>query len=186
VENIKVLNKRCKVYWNINWNTDNNNINPKYIVLTKSEWKSKQPGSSDTNKAGHYYLWRENNVTASADVDIDISNNIPLAYTSENNDYWFAEISRLYDLSSDNITYNSFIKSKSYEKKLEECFDGNNENNGIRTASPYTGKELYKLNISRKDITKDGYVYVGLPKDSGNSCYYFINLTSIERKTSAE
>jgi hypothetical protein len=41
----KVMAKNYKVFWNINWGTDNDNVNPKYIVLTKSNWSGKEEGN---------------------------------------------------------------------------------------------------------------------------------------------
>ncbi len=37
VYNVDTVNKNYPIYWNINWTTDDNNINPSGIILTKSE-----------------------------------------------------------------------------------------------------------------------------------------------------
>jgi hypothetical protein len=120
------------------------------------------------------------NIAATADIEVNAESAIPVAFPGTN--YYFAEISRLYNMSAENISYSSFISDESYEKKLE------NRLNDIRNAnnSPYAGRELYKLNLSRKDVEESGYKYIGLPRDNGNESYYFINLTSIERNSSAE
>ena len=45
-------NREYYIYWNFNWNTDNPNINPSMVVLTKSEWTGKEEG-----RGGTYYQW---------------------------------------------------------------------------------------------------------------------------------
>ena len=176
-----IMNKKCRIYWNINWENDDNNINPKYIVLTKSEWGSKKPSENTERetKAGHYYLWRKDNQNVINDVKVDISSNIPKAYPYSNNGnvYWYAEISRLYD-PLENISYSTFINARSYDKQLETAL--------IPIKQDYNNQELYKLNLSRKDIKIGDYDYIGLPREDGNKSYYFINLISIERKESPQ
>ena len=44
--------KQYYIYWNFNWDTNDPNINPAWIVLTKSEWTGREEG-----KEGTYYKW---------------------------------------------------------------------------------------------------------------------------------
>ena len=49
-DGIKKIN--YSIYWNINWTTENNNINPNGIVLTESKWT----GQDEAHK-GQYQQW---------------------------------------------------------------------------------------------------------------------------------
>lgn len=52
--NVYPNDDKYKVYWNISWSTDNNDINPKYIVLTKSE-STEQNIPKAYPDEGYYY-----------------------------------------------------------------------------------------------------------------------------------
>jgi hypothetical protein len=50
-----ILYRDYDIYWNFSWDTDDPNINPAYICLTKSSWSGK-----DSSKAGKWYYWGSN------------------------------------------------------------------------------------------------------------------------------
>jgi hypothetical protein len=37
-----IIYKKYKVFWNVSWETEDFEINPSYVVLTKSQWSGKQ------------------------------------------------------------------------------------------------------------------------------------------------
>jgi hypothetical protein len=44
VESNEVCNTTYSIYWNFNWTTDDNNINPNGVVLMESEWTGTEEG----------------------------------------------------------------------------------------------------------------------------------------------
>lgn len=156
--------KDCKVYWSINWNTENFNINPAHIVLTKSKWISKDLGVT----GGTWFSWVYDGTKNQAIPNADHSMAAPPIAFGEG-EYWYADITRQYNPTDTSMTYTNFITRDSYEKKLEAFITTVKSG----SSNPYADVELIKLNIVRSDI--DGYI--GLPSE-GN---YYINLASMER-----
>ena len=159
--------KNCRIYWNINWNTYDNNINPAHLVLTKSEWVNK-----DLSKGkGEWFSWRYNGSTNEAAPDvlhIIGSQDLPKAFGTSDN-YWSREITRQYNPANAG-SYINFVNTNSYDKKLEVFLNG--------LPSVYNGVPLVKLNAARQDT--DGFV--GLPLIQNNNNSYYINLAKIERE----
>jgi len=120
--------KKYLVYWNVNWETENPNINPAYVVLTKSVWSDKP-----VNR-GTVGVWKEKNDKYILDYKIyeDLypaetygNYQLPAAFYNDakklNSSYTFWEINKG-GISTNN--YDNFIADKtagncsSYEGKL--------------------------------------------------------------------
>ena len=154
--------KDCRIYWNINWNTYDNNINPAHLVLTKSEWVNKDLGVGE----GKWYAWSYNGSTNEAAPEVEqvmAPSSLPKAFDTSG--YWNCDISRQYNPAS-NGTYLDFITTNSYDKKLEAFLNS--------LPSVYDNVALVKLNVARIDDSN----FVGLP----NNNYYYINLAKIVRQ----
>lgn len=95
-----MLYNNYKIFWNITWDSDDININPSYIVLTKSEWSGKKE-----NKGGKYYKYYKvdgNNYKIDYDdpsKESSVDNVLPVAYDSSNynQEYWYSPISLSYN-----------------------------------------------------------------------------------------
>lgn len=141
-----ILTKDYNIYWSINWETENNNVNPSGMILTDSKWVNNTPKYKDPNtKPGDDDKW------------IDITSEVPIAWnyggslSTENNNFW--EITRGYKpetLNNPKVDYSEF---KDFDKYLED------------TVNVTSSKE-----ISIKDISK----IVNNPNYSGqkNTKYY--------------
>jgi hypothetical protein len=92
-----------RVFWNFSWDTEDPNINPAYVILTKSEWSGK-----DDSKKGKWYKWVRIN---SDQVNLDEGHSMSLPINS-----WETNITT--DISTSN--YNDFINSTSYQRRLEQ------------------------------------------------------------------
>lgn len=157
----EIYGKRYYVYWNFNWNTSNPNINPKWIVLTKSEWTGREEG-----KGGTYYKWESKN-----GYGLDISN--PSDEIIKIPSKWEAEITSNINISD----YKTFIGNNadnpnvgSYQVILDKFL---NDRKG-----KYGNMPLTKLNICREN-TND---YKQLP----NVGQYYINAVKLEYKKQNE
>ena len=169
----KVMAKNYKVFWNINWGTDNDNVNPKYIVLTKSNWSGKEEGNYGKWFPYQKYSGSEYRISNSISTNIDI----PVSFKNDKNQlqtgYWYAVINRSYQPETyNNLTFDNFLSTEGYNAKL------NNFLNTVRNTYPaYQDQNLNKLNIDREiqqglpifsgDYTKQGSTYNGK---------YYINL----------
>lgn len=145
--------KQYYIYWNFNWDTNDPNINPAYIVLTKSEWTGREEG-----KGGTYYKWESDNGYG---LDISKPSNEKITIPSE----WEANITS--NIVTDN--YKTFIEGSevntgSYQIILDKFLNDRVE--------VYGNMPLTKLNICRKN-TND---YKQLPKVGE----YYINATRLE------
>ena len=147
--------KQYYIYWNFNWDTNDPNINPAWIVLTKSEWTGKEEG-----RGGTYYKWESKN-----GYGLDISNPSDEIITIPSE--WEAEITS--NIVTDN--YKTFIEGSevntgSYQVILDKFLKDRKK--------PYGNMPLTKLNICREN-TND---YKQLPKIGE----YYINATKLEYK----
>lgn len=166
--------KDHKVYWSINWDSSDNNINPNYIVLTKSEWVGKNAGKwypFIKNDDGSYKL-----DYTSGGLDI---NYLPTSFYNQNGEiqtgYWNAEISRSYLPEDKLMSYKIFIDSGSYSKieqiKLNEILD----------FPCYSGQVLSKLTVARNnglpiiDVNKIGQYYINLHHINKDEYYTISN-----------
>jgi len=128
VENNKsggFLKRTYDIYWNFSWDTDDPNINPSYICLTKSRWSGK-----DSSKAGKWYYWGPNTHDDDG-LELHEGSDIDYNVTSE--------------ISIDNPiltgSYSAFTGGGSYESQLNSFL--------TNTVSSYRNEPLTKLNIVR-------------------------------------
>ena len=167
--------KQYYIYWNFNWDTNDPNINPAWIVLTKSEWTGREEG-----KGGTYYKWALDNNKYYLDIeqankqineqtnkqpDDIIKDQIPLV------NKWSVDITSNISTSD----YNTFINGGdvtigSYQVVLNKFLKDREE--------LYGNMPLTKLNICR---INDGN-YKQLPKIG----QYYINATKLEYKKQDE
>lgn len=157
--------KNYKVYWNISWNTEDPNINPQYIVLTKSEWAGKQNG-----KEGKWYKYvkvsgqdgRELTEGSSTLISID------KAFYNSNNElqsgYTHWRISGNVDTSN----FDNFVSSNSYDQKLKTFLT-------VQT-NTFGNSPLTKVNVYRQN--SNSYKLVPIPG------YYYINASRLEKNNS--
>ena len=145
--------KQYYIYWNFNWDTSDPNINPAYVVLTKSEWTGKEE-----NRGGTYYKWKSDN-----GYGLDISDPISdekIIIPSE----WEANITSNIVTDSYKTFINGGATTGSYQIVLDKFLNS--------MATTYKNMPLTKLNIKREN-TND---YKQLPKVGE----YYINATKIE------
>ena len=145
--------KQYYIYWNFNWDTSDPNINPAYVVLTKSEWTGKEE-----NRGGTYYKWKSDN-----GYGLDISDPISdekIIIPSE----WEANITSNIVTDSYKTFINGGVTTGSYQIVLDKFLNN--------MATTYKNMPLTKLNIKREN-TND---YKQLPKVGE----YYINATKIE------
>ena len=162
-----IYGKRYYVYWNFNWNTSNPNINPKWIVLTKSEWTGREE-----NRGGTYYKWKSGN-----GYGLDISNPSDEIITIPSE--WEAEITSDINISD----YKTFVNGENI-KNTENTENTENKLIGSYQVildkflndrkGKYGNMPLTKLNICR--INNDYY------KQLPNIGQYYINATKLEYK----
>lgn len=153
--------KQYYIYWNFNWDTNDPNINPAYVILTKSEWTGREEG-----KGGTYYKWKSDN-----GYGLDISNPISdkkIIIPSE----WEANItSNIVTDSYKTFIEGSEVNTGSYQIILDNFF----KNNKLLR---YGNMPLTKLNICRIN-TND---YKQLPEVGE----YYINASKLEYKEQKE
>ena len=159
--------KQYYIYWNFNWDTSDPNINPAYVVLTKSEWTGREEG-----KGGTYYKWaldKDNKYS----LDIGKAIKQPNEQTNEQNKdiirdqiplKWEANITSNIVTDSYNTFINGEVTTGSYQIVLDKFLNS--------MATTYKNMPLTKLNIKREN-TND---YKQLPKVGE----YYINATKIE------
>jgi len=102
IDDDNVVGNDYDIYWNINWESSDYNINPKYIVLTESKWSSQ-----NSNFAGKYFIYKDGklNYDTTDESSRDYSESLPIAYPEK--DYYYVEITRSYR-PEDSITYEEF------------------------------------------------------------------------------
>ena len=168
--------KQYYIYWNFNWDTSDPNINPAYVVLTKSEWTGREEG-----KGGTYYKWaldKDNKYS----LDIGKAIKQPNEQTEEQIDEqnkdiirdqipinWEAQITS--NIVTDN--YKTFIKGSevttgSYQVILDKFLKDRE--------SKYGNMPLTKLNICRSSEDDYSHGYKQLPIVGK----YYINATKLE------
>lgn len=89
--------KDYNIYWLLNWETDNNNINPSGVLLYDGYWNSLQVYSRNIFAPGTPYAWIHN--------------------THRN--YEHTPISRVYS-PEECISYKDFIENKEYDRNVEK------------------------------------------------------------------
>lgn len=183
-----VMAKNYKVFWNINWGTSDNNINPKYLVLTKSDWSGKEEGNY--GKWFPYYAHSNSEYRISNSISTNIT--LPTSFRNQQGQlqtgYWYAVINRSYQPENyGNLTFDNFLTIEGYDAKLQTFL------NNVRNTYPaYQDQNLNKLNIDREsqqglpifssDYTTLGNSYNGkyyinlkyrqIPEGSNNYVYY--------------
>lgn len=172
-DGIKKIN--YSIYWNINWTTENNNINPNGIVLTESRWS----GQDEAHK-GQYQLWEKKDdsnewvlggINSQSWIDIGIP--LPIAYSSSGSSYYESNISRLYQPESYTKTFNDFITKDSYEIKSKEILGNIKKDLGLT-------QDIFKVTLSDYTNSSNKY-YVNCSqyiKDDKNIIHYYANDTS--------
>ena len=159
----EIYGKRYYVYWNFNWDTNDPNINPSWIVLTKSEWTGREEG-----KEGTYYKWISDKNKYY--LDIQQSTNTGISEIPPVN--WSTDITS--NISTKD--YNTFIKGDdglitgSYQIILDKFLNDR--------VKKYGNMPLTKLNICRENKNS----YKQLPKVGE----YYINAVKLEYKEQEE
>ena len=163
--------KQYYIYWNFNWDTSDPNINPAYVVLTKSEWTGREEG-----KGGTYYKWaldKDNKYSLDIGKAIKQSNEQTEEQSNEQNKdivkdqipiNWEANITSNIVTDSYNTFINGGVTTGSYQIILDKFLNDRVEK--------YGNMPLTKLNIKRENIND----YKQLPKVGE----YYINATKIE------
>lgn len=151
--------KDYKVYWNISWETEDPNINPMCIVLTKSKLIGRSPEDSDNNNVG-YRTWI-NEPTDKGDVKLSNYNTagITLPKAFNTSDYWHAYISP-YTASLSTLygtEYSTFKSTNSFNARLQSALSRILNTNGA-----LSGQALTKLNVYLDDdnIPEPGKYYI--------------------------
>lgn len=196
------------VYLNINWGTSDYNINPSAICLYDQKWTG-----VNSDLAGKAILWNK-----VSEKEYGLHDNIqevdyPSVKEKElksfmqcwNEDdfsqkYYTKEISRGYKQESDNILYDDFKKSKSYQRILDKSLDairltqyageGGKKENPDDSWSEDIGVgniKIYPSQLKQYDNVKD----IALTKinlsELGSSTYYVnAHETIIEEKEEGE
>lgn len=170
VDNSDYQVNNYSIYWNFNWATDNFNVNPSAVVLTKSKWT----GEDDTH-AGQYQTWEYNEkeggwMLGGANQVWTQGPQVPIPFP--NTGYSYSEISRVYSPESYTKSFDQFISSDSYEAKSKLILEDIKNTLGINDV------ELTKVNLSKtKSGTPDiGKYYFNCQSsavdDNGNTIYY--------------
>lgn len=150
-EDTQTIGKNYNVYWSIGWNADNFNINPKYIVLTKSQWSGKNEAD-----AGKWFPYKQDTDT-SYSIDYNNGKSIndfwsieeqPKAFYDKNGNiqqsYWYSELGRVYQPEDYSGTFEEFITSGSYEANEQIAIEH------LKDSQPaYKDQVLSKLTVSR-------------------------------------
>ena len=157
------------IYWNFNWTTNNNNINPDGAILVTSEWTG-----VDKNKEGQYQEWvvNDSKIELSSTSWKDI-NQLPIPYNNGGYQSW--NFSRYYK-PENNISFDSFISTYSYDKYLEET---------IKDLTTGNLSIPYKLSICRNEsIPQEGSYYVNCTNVI-DSKYYTQDINGAVREITA-
>ena len=124
----------CGVYWTFNWETENNDINPSHIVLTKSEWTSQIEQNAGKINYIHNDPTGSGNDPYGADLDMkhwesyDLPNpndentrrnQLPIAWNSNNSgDYWYYQVKNGDRPENYQNNYSSFLEHN-YDSRLK-------------------------------------------------------------------
>jgi len=102
--------KNYKVYWNVSWETEDPNINPQYVVLTKSCWAGKQAG-----KEGKWYKYARIGNQSGIEL-VEGGTSIPIEDAFYDNDGNIRENYKYWNLSDsiDTSNFEDFIETESY------------------------------------------------------------------------
>lgn len=152
--------KQYYIYWNFNWDTSDPNINPAYIVLTKSEWTGREEG-----RGGTYYKWKSNNGYG---LDISYPTKDKLIMIPSE---WETNITS--NIVTDN--YKTFIKGSEVNTGSYQIILNKFLNDRVEV---YGNMPLTKLNICRSSNIENKEGYKQLP----NVGQYYINATKLEYK----
>ena len=137
------------IYWNFNWTTDDNNINPNGTMLMESEWTG-----TNSSKKGQYQLWEYSGSKLGL-KSWESADAVPSPF-EEGISTLSCDFSRGYK-PEQGLTYDDFIKNYEYNSYL------NNTLNSLKI------KNSYKINLYKEE--NDNSVLI--PK-LGN---YIINCT---------
>lgn len=170
VDNSDYQVNNYSIYWNFNWTTDDFNVNPSAVVLTKSKWT----GEDDTH-AGQYQTWERNEekggwMLGGKNQVWTQGPQVPMPFP--NTGYSYSEISRVYSPESYDKSFDQFISSDSYEAKSKLILGDIKNTLGINDV------ELTKVNLSKTESgTPDvGKYYFNCQSsavdNNGNTIYY--------------
>lgn len=160
---------RYSIYWNFNWGTDDNNINPSAVVLTESKWTGE-----NEKDAGKYFTWKpklkdpeeeavgdniegwilseENIYYWEENEDPQKNKKTPVAFPEE--DYKYSKITRVYQPESYEENFQEFINSGSYEAQSISIL------NEIKGTLNIPNAELTKVNIAKNGgVPDEGWYY---------------------------
>lgn len=167
IKNNSVIYENYNIYFNINWETENNNINPSGIILTESHWLD-IPEVKTSERNSVYIIEPENIKPYSLDE------NGNLEYPSN---YYDKPLNIKYH-PDQNISYQEFDNDYRYDTYLEKKFEY------IKEEAKY--EITKKSKIIRDNSKEDGYYYFDVNKiiqskdDNGNIIikYYNTNYSS--------
>ena len=157
------------IYWNFNWTTDNNNINPDGAILVTSEWTG-----VDKNREGQYQNWTVNGSKIElSSTSWTYIGQLPTPYNKGGYQSW--DFSRHYK-PENTISFDTFIKDYDYDKYLSET---------IKNLMSGNLSEPYKLNINRNNsIPQEGSYYVNCTNVI-DSKYYTQDINGAVREITA-
>ncbi len=183
---------KYKIYWNFNWTTNDNNINPNGIVLTKSNWTGVEKAHE-----GQYQVWEQD---GEGKIKLDTGwkdyswinpsaggteYNIPKAYPDTN--YYEAIVSRKY-APEDNIPFENFLAEYEYSTYLETTLNqiiGKTKQEGREISETELLTTPYKLNIYRTNGLPEEGRYLVNCNNIINGVYYTTNLRGELQKIDA-
>lgn len=135
------------IYFSVNWETENNNINPAGIVLTKGKWVL-----DDTTIL--LYRYNSNSLSLEDADKYDVSNqNINIAFLPDS-EYYHSEFNRHYEPENFNGSYTDFKNEFEYNTYLTNKF------NSIKNAK---NQPAYNYDTEFSSIVRaeeDGWYYL--------------------------
>lgn len=158
------ISKSYKVYYNVSWDTDNPNINPSELVITKSEWP---------NSEGNYIRYKESKNDTNPDNKYAIPEDLNW---NPGKHHYGVVLSRTYKPES-GISYEDFLKDYDYSKVIDNLindtwgYDKKDPN-----SYPTTLVQAIKDGHPEEDDDNCGVYYINANhKDGDNYCYYTSN-----------
>ena len=141
--------KSYKVYYNISWDTDNPNVNPSELVITKSEWP---------NSEGNYIRYKESKNDTNPNNRYAIPENLNW---NPGNYHYGVLLSRTYKPES-GVSYDNFLANYEYSKVIDTL---------INSTWGYDKKDPNSYPTTLVQVIEDGH-----PKEDANNCgIYYIN-----------
>lgn len=157
-EEVNVTNKKYDIYFNVSWNTSDNNINPSQIVITSSEWPNAEDGLIPYD-------------TYSDDGTIVTKTKVVPDYNwIKGSAHYGSVLSRTYN-PEDAISYEQFINDYEYNKVISTFIQ-----NARQDIQNDDGTIINISSDPNSYPTKVSIVYENnRPKTDGSMTYYYIN-----------